>query len=108
MIRRPPRSTLFPYTTLFRSDGILETNRHLADVLRAKGYEVTQAEHETSHDYLQWQGSLACGLVAPLKPRRFAQGLPACERMPARTPALPRLRTNPCLNLLAIQQNGRA
>src|SRR5256885_3562318 len=53
MIRRPPRSTLFPYTTLFRSDGILETNRHLADVLRAKGYEVTQAEHETSHDYLQ-------------------------------------------------------
>src|SRR5258708_20748021 len=24
MIRRPPRSTLFPYTTLFRSDGKLE------------------------------------------------------------------------------------
>src|SRR5258708_10579082 len=23
MIRRPPRSTLFPYTTLFRSDGAL-------------------------------------------------------------------------------------
>src|SRR3712207_7570210 len=23
MIRRPPRSTLFPYTTLFRSDGML-------------------------------------------------------------------------------------
>src|SRR3712207_7713708 len=23
MIRRPPRSTLFPYTTLFRSEGIL-------------------------------------------------------------------------------------
>src|SRR3712207_8724396 len=22
MIRRPPRSTLFPYTTLFRSDGV--------------------------------------------------------------------------------------
>lgn len=70
-------------------DGILETNRHLADVLRAKGYEVTQAEHETSHDYLQWQGSLACGLVALLNPGRFAQGLPACERMPGSTPALP-------------------
>src|SRR3712207_7290053 len=26
MIRRPPRSTLFPYTTLFRSDG--RTARH--------------------------------------------------------------------------------
>src|SRR5437763_11375486 len=24
MIRRPPRSTLFPYTTLFRSDGVIE------------------------------------------------------------------------------------
>src|SRR5258707_9970510 len=24
MIRRPPRSTLFPYTTLFRSVGVLE------------------------------------------------------------------------------------
>src|SRR5260370_10829888 len=28
MIRRPPRSTLFPYTTLFRSDG---RARHLLD-----------------------------------------------------------------------------
>ena len=25
MIRRPPRSTLFPYTTLFRSDGPIAT-----------------------------------------------------------------------------------
>src|SRR3712207_6983089 len=25
MIRRPPRSTLFPYTTLFRSAGLLES-----------------------------------------------------------------------------------
>src|SRR2546430_9608099 len=27
MIRRPPRSTLFPYTTLFRSHGILPSGR---------------------------------------------------------------------------------
>src|SRR5476649_2525488 len=27
MIRRPPRSTLFPYTTLFRSDGIRQCHR---------------------------------------------------------------------------------
>src|SRR2546430_12384370 len=26
MIRRPPRSTLFPYTTLFRSEGSVESN----------------------------------------------------------------------------------
>src|SRR3989454_4302965 len=28
MIRRPPRSTLFPYTTLFRSPEMLELRRH--------------------------------------------------------------------------------
>src|SRR2546421_1247182 len=28
MIRRPPRSTLFPYTTLFRSENDRETARH--------------------------------------------------------------------------------
>ena len=28
MIRRPPRSTLFPYTTLFRSPGDLHLRRH--------------------------------------------------------------------------------
>src|SRR2546422_5982188 len=32
MIRRPPRSTLFPYTTLFRS---LRTGEHADDVRRA-------------------------------------------------------------------------
>src|SRR2546427_1748846 len=33
MIRRPPRSTLFPYTTLFRSDPAQRTaeDRHAAD-----------------------------------------------------------------------------
>src|SRR3712207_7931957 len=42
MIRRPPRSTLFPYTTLFRSDGVgqsaatlVETERVLASVIEA-------------------------------------------------------------------------
>src|SRR3712207_7713775 len=34
MIRRPPRSTLFPYTTLFRSaDGLLEPDHVLAGQL---------------------------------------------------------------------------
>src|ERR1035437_10516983 len=28
MIRRPPRSTLFPYTTLFRSDAVLAVQQH--------------------------------------------------------------------------------
>src|SRR5256885_13287875 len=30
MIRRPPRSTLFPYTTLFRSDGLNDVITSLA------------------------------------------------------------------------------
>src|SRR5258707_11824920 len=30
MIRRPPRSTLFPYTTLFRSQGVAIKNRYFS------------------------------------------------------------------------------
>src|SRR5258708_15905718 len=37
MIRRPPRSTLFPYTTLFRSVGMV------ASLLGTEGYEVVTA-----------------------------------------------------------------
>src|SRR3712207_7543164 len=42
MIRRPPRSTLFPYTTLFRSASHLKFRAHfieLIDALKAKGKE---------------------------------------------------------------------
>src|SRR2546430_9245210 len=39
MIRRPPRSTLFPYTTLFRSKGTEEGKLHTAGKLF--GYEGT-------------------------------------------------------------------
>src|SRR2546426_3353041 len=34
MIRRPPRSTLFPYTTLFRSDGSSTKSRARARLFR--------------------------------------------------------------------------
>src|SRR5256885_12743368 len=34
MIRRPPRSTLFPYTTLFRSAFVTHANRQLGPALR--------------------------------------------------------------------------
>src|SRR3712207_8655487 len=41
MIRRPPRSTLFPYTTLFRSDRVGAGGDELADVaLRALDHQV--------------------------------------------------------------------
>src|SRR2546421_6857444 len=32
MIRRPPRSTLFPYTTLFRSTRIAEARAHVREI----------------------------------------------------------------------------
>src|SRR5205823_15107942 len=34
MIRRPPRSTLFPYTTLFRSTTIVALNQRFANRMR--------------------------------------------------------------------------
>src|SRR5258707_6130161 len=37
MIRRPPRSTLFPYTTLFRSEHIGERHQGSHDLIVAPG-----------------------------------------------------------------------
>src|SRR3712207_7156216 len=41
MMRRPPRSTLFPYTTLFRSL-LDQRHRHLAERLRELGIALEQ------------------------------------------------------------------
>jgi enterochelin esterase-like enzyme len=42
-------------------------NRHLRDVLRAKGYDVTYREVGGNHDYLHWRAMLADGLMTLLK-----------------------------------------
>src|SRR5258705_3185437 len=39
MIRRPPRSTLFPYTTLFRSEVVAEVTDLFCDPCARKGLE---------------------------------------------------------------------
>src|SRR2546425_13209114 len=43
MIRRPPRSTLFPYTTLFRSLAEKPAHLFLADVVKVKQIVEPQA-----------------------------------------------------------------
>src|SRR2546430_14015391 len=43
MIRRPPRSTLFPYTTLFRSAYQMQAKRALEEELIFRGEEYTRA-----------------------------------------------------------------
>src|SRR3989449_8059118 len=68
MIRRPPRSTLFPYTTLFRSEGPLPAfpragGRLLADVSAEVGGQ--RSEEHTSE--LQSRLHLVCRLLLEKK-----------------------------------------
>src|SRR5438874_13011723 len=68
MIRRPPRSTLFPYTTLFRS--------HVGQVADAKVYDValkiaglapTDVRSEEHTSELQSRRDLVCRLLLEKK-----------------------------------------
>src|SRR2546430_13632512 len=68
MIRRPPRSTLFPYTTLFRSE--LPEPQAVADgedYFAARGL-VARSEEHTSE--LQSQSNLVCRLLLEKKKNR--------------------------------------
>jgi enterochelin esterase family protein len=47
---------------------IIETSRHLRDVLIARGYSLTYREFAGDHDNINWRGSLADGLIALLGP----------------------------------------
>src|SRR5256885_3348598 len=48
MIRRPPRSTLFPYTTLFRSESFRKLNQDENDIGENSGGSVS-AIHGPAH-----------------------------------------------------------
>src|SRR5260370_5367659 len=70
MIRRPPRSTLFPYTTLFRSFSRIEMRRRRASSSRLDGRKACtpgawRSEEHTSE--LQSHLNLVCRLLLEKK-----------------------------------------
>src|SRR2546427_6183665 len=80
MIRRPPRSTLFPYTTLFRSLRRVRRGRHPHPADHGGGREgrdlggrqsrpAGRSEEHTSE--LQSQSNLVCRLLLEKKKRTF-------------------------------------
>src|SRR2546430_6059163 len=90
MIRRPPRSTLFPYTTLFRSSSrdsaagraeeTCQTERQtcsLSESQRREGEEEIHGSRSEEHtSELQSQSNLVCRLLLVKKKRTTPLGLP--------------------------------
>src|SRR2546430_7427563 len=72
MIRRPPRSTLFPYTTLFRSNVARALDHHLHILRpgprRQLAQRLERSEEHTSE--LQSQSNLVCRLLLEKKKER--------------------------------------
>src|SRR5438105_11832297 len=71
MIRRPPRSTLFPYTTLFRSMVMDILDGRVARLIKATtqfGLEFDRSEEHTSE--LQSRVDLVCRLLLEKKKKK--------------------------------------
>src|SRR2546430_7687750 len=71
MIRRPPRSTLFPYTTLFRSsDDTVKASARAAGATGwiGKPFHPDRSEEHTSE--LQSQSNLVCRLLLEKKKKK--------------------------------------
>src|SRR2546430_9401918 len=90
MIRRPPRSTLFPYTTLFRSPPEPTRLPHRPSVAgfgrldgRARGVRIggTRSEEHTSE--LQSQSNLVCRLLLEKKKKNQSANTSDHECAPA-------------------------
>src|SRR2546430_11358578 len=82
MIRRPPRSTLFPYTTLFRSkkpDGLFVIQPEEVDsFLLPLPVGRLRSEEHTSE--LQSQSNLVCRLLLEKKKAAHAKDTPSGTR----------------------------
>src|SRR5437016_10276637 len=68
MIRRPPRSTLFPYTTLFRSCVLDCIPRAIASTSAGVAANVDRSEEHTSE--LQSLTNLVCRLLLEKKKKK--------------------------------------
>src|SRR2546427_4281068 len=84
MIRRPPRSTLFPYTTLFRSlaehDQLAHAGAeavHRDDRVDAGAETGRRSEEHTSE--LQSQSNLVCRLLLEKKKNNSSYTAPLCD-----------------------------
>src|SRR2546430_9200507 len=79
MIRRPPRSTLFPYTTLFRSPpaaaaakaGLGRQYRDSRSPARSAAPRVPLCRSEEHTSELQSQSNLVCRLLLEKKKKRI-------------------------------------
>jgi enterochelin esterase family protein len=66
-----------------RATDQLAANRHMRDILTARGYEVSYREFAGAHEYISWRGTLGDGLVALLaRPPRFTGAPPASPGKP--------------------------
>src|SRR5438105_9542126 len=87
MIRRPPRSTLFPYTTLFRSTRLAEWSQELTDTQQrlktfAESFEPLQSRLDSaSEDPVPLQGQAE---LLPLHAQDLAE---AARKLFRRIPA---------------------
>src|SRR5258708_23896118 len=73
MIRRPPRSTLFPYTTLFRSKRATELDPKSSSAWQALGWahpSACQARSEEHTSELQSPDHLVCRLLLEKKKKK--------------------------------------
>src|SRR5437016_7123722 len=74
MIRRPPRSTLFPYTTLFRSHGHIQACQlrlHRGDTSEGeKRYRFSPSRSEEHTSELQSLTNLVCRLLLEKKKKK--------------------------------------
>src|SRR3954449_12402793 len=94
MIRRPPRSTLFPYTTLFRSRG--GTYRSSGRGRAASCRCIIRSEEHTSE--LQSHSHLVCRLLLEKKKKKICNEIKMTS-----TPNVSRLREkSPNLSLVII------